>query len=147
MQELWASQRWTHSHLIASAEELSQITAAEGWQVVFPVEAYEPAVVRSDATARLAVLLHCPLGRFQINLQQVDIATDQSLREELKKIGTDPAAVVKLASARGYRLTLADVQNQAASAELSESQLQKVSGGLGSQVYARVEKERAITGV
>lgn len=80
MQELWASQRWTHSHLIASAEELSQITAAEGWQVVFPVEAYEPAVVRSDGATRLAVLLHCPLGRLEIALQQIDIAADQSLR-------------------------------------------------------------------
>ena len=80
MQELWASLRWTHSHLIASAEELSQITAAEGWQVVFPVEAYEPAVVRSDGAARLAVLLHCPLGRFQITLQQIEVAADQSLR-------------------------------------------------------------------
>ncbi len=80
MQELWASQRWTHSHLIASAEELSQITAAEGWQVVHPVEAYEPAVVLGDGSARLAVLLHCPLGRFQITLQQVEVAVDRSLR-------------------------------------------------------------------
>jgi hypothetical protein len=80
MQELWASQRWTHSHLIASAEELSQITAAEGWQVVHPVEAYEPAVVRSDGGARLAVLIQSPLGRFQIALQQVEVAADQSLR-------------------------------------------------------------------
>jgi len=79
MQELWASQRWTHSHLIASAEELSQITAAEGWQVVHPIEAYEPALVRSAGSARLAVLLHCPLGRFQITLQQVDVAADHSL--------------------------------------------------------------------
>ncbi len=30
MQELWASQRWAHSHLIASAAELSQITARPG---------------------------------------------------------------------------------------------------------------------
>jgi hypothetical protein len=66
--------------LIASAEELSQITAAEGWQVVHPVEAYEPAVVRSDGGARLAVLIQSPLGRFQIALQQVEVAADQSLR-------------------------------------------------------------------
>src|SRR5262249_20685148 len=59
MQELWASQRWAHSHVIASATELSQITAAPGWQVVHPVEVYEPAVVRSDGTARLAVLVQC----------------------------------------------------------------------------------------
>ena len=48
MQELWASQRWAHSHVIASAAELSQITAAEGWEVLHCVEAYEPAVVPSD---------------------------------------------------------------------------------------------------
>lgn len=80
MQELWASQRWTHSHLIASAEELSQITAAEGWQVLHPVESYEPAVVRSNGSARVAVLMQSRLGRFEIALQQVDIVEDHSLR-------------------------------------------------------------------
>jgi hypothetical protein len=79
MQELWASQRWAHSHLIASAADLSQITAGEGWEVVHPVEAYEPAVVFSDAGARLAVLVQCPLRRFEISLQQIEIAADQSL--------------------------------------------------------------------
>ncbi len=79
MQELWASQRWTHSHLIASAEELSQITAAEGWQVLHPVETYEPAVVRANGSARVAVLMQSPLGRFEITLQQADIAEDHSL--------------------------------------------------------------------
>jgi hypothetical protein len=96
MQEVWASQRWIHSHLIASAEELSQITAAEGWQLVQPVTACEPAVVLSDATARLAVLLHCPLGRFQITLQQVEIGADQSLRF------VEPVLVA--AGPRGYLL-------------------------------------------
>lgn len=79
MQELWASQRWTHSHLIASAEELSQITAGPGWEVLHPVEIYEPAVVRSDGSARLAVLMHSPLRRFEISLQQIDIAADHAL--------------------------------------------------------------------
>jgi hypothetical protein len=80
MQELWASARWVHSHLIASAAELSQITAGDGWDVVHPVEAYEPAVVRSADSARLAVLVQCPLGRLQITLQQIEVAADQSLR-------------------------------------------------------------------
>ena len=80
MQELWASQRWAHSHVIASAAELSQITNGEGWEVLQPVEAYQPAVVRSDDGARLAVLLQCPLSRFEISLQQIDILADQSLR-------------------------------------------------------------------
>ena len=80
MQELWASARWAHSHLIASADELSQITAGERWQIVHPVEAYEPAVVRGEHGARLAVLVQCPIGRFEIALQQIEIASDHSLR-------------------------------------------------------------------
>jgi len=80
MQELWASERWAHSHVIASAADLSQITAGDGWEVLHPVEAYEPAVVRSNGSARLAVLVECPLGRFEISLQQIDIGEDQSLR-------------------------------------------------------------------
>lgn len=80
MQELWASQRWAHSHLIASAADLSQITSGEGWDVVHPVEAYEPAVVLNDNAARLAVLIESPLRRFTINLEQIEIAADQSLR-------------------------------------------------------------------
>ena len=79
MQELWASARWTHSHVIASAAELSQITAGEGWSVLHPVESYEPAVVRSADGARLAVLIQSPLQRFEISLQQIDIGTDQSV--------------------------------------------------------------------
>lgn len=80
VQEFWASQRWTHSHLIASAAELSQITAGGGWQVIHPVESYEPAVVRDDRAARLAVLIECPLGRFEIRLQQIEIAADHNVR-------------------------------------------------------------------
>jgi hypothetical protein len=80
MQELWASSRWVHGHLIASAAELSQITAGDGWEVVHPVESYEPAVVQSGRAARLAVLIKSPLRRFEISLQQIDIAEDQSLR-------------------------------------------------------------------
>jgi hypothetical protein len=80
MQELWASQRWAHSHVIASAAELSQIIANPGWEVVQPVEAYEPAAVRSDGAARLAVLVQCPLRRFELTLQQIEIGADHSLR-------------------------------------------------------------------
>jgi hypothetical protein len=80
MQEVWASQRWAHAHLIASAVDLSQITSGGGWEVVHPVEAYEPAVVLSDNSARLAVLIESPIRRFTITLEQIDIAADQSLR-------------------------------------------------------------------
>lgn len=79
MQELWASARWTHSHVIASAEELSQLTSSEGWKVLHPVERYEPAVVLSGAAARLAILMHCPLERFAIQLEQIDIDAEQAL--------------------------------------------------------------------
>jgi len=44
------------------------------------VETYEPAVVWDGGTARLAVLVECPLGHFQVSLQQVDIGADQALR-------------------------------------------------------------------
>jgi hypothetical protein len=80
MQELWASARWAHSQLIVSAEELSHITAGDGWEVMHPVEAYEPAVACNDQGARLAVLVHCRLERLAISLQQIDIHADRSLR-------------------------------------------------------------------
>jgi hypothetical protein len=80
LQEVWASGRWVHAHLIASAAELGQITAAEGWEVTHAVESYEPAVVQNGRTARLAVLIQSPLRRFEITLQQIDIAENQSLR-------------------------------------------------------------------
>lgn len=79
MQELWASIRWVHSHLLASADELSQITAGEGWEVVHPVQAYEPAVVRGEHGARLAVLVESPLRRFEVALHQIDIGPDHAL--------------------------------------------------------------------
>jgi len=80
MQELWASVRWVHAHVIASAAELSQITAREGWEVLHPVQAYEPAVVRADGGARLAVLVESPLQRFHITLDQIDIGPEHALR-------------------------------------------------------------------
>jgi hypothetical protein len=80
MQELWASARWAHSRIIATADELGQLTAGEGWQLVHPVEAYEPAIVRSDVGARLAVLLYCPLARCEIALHQIEISSDHAIR-------------------------------------------------------------------
>jgi hypothetical protein len=80
MQELWASGRWVHSHLLASAEELGSITAGGGWEVLRPVEAYQPSVIRTAAGARLAVLVQTSLRRFEISLQQIEIAADRSLR-------------------------------------------------------------------
>jgi hypothetical protein len=69
-----------HAHLLASAAELNQITARDGWEIVQAVESYEPAVVQDGRAARLAVLIQSPLRRFEITLQQIDIAVDQSIR-------------------------------------------------------------------
>jgi len=94
MQELWSSARWTHSRVIASADELMRITAAGDWQMIQPVEQHEPAVVRIGTTFRLAVLVFCPLQRFQIQLQQVEIDASQALHY------LDPILVA--AGPRGY---------------------------------------------
>lgn len=80
MQELWASVRWVHSRVIASADEWSETTGREGWEVVHPVQAFEPAVVRADGGARLAVLVESPLRRFHVTLDQIDIGPEHSLR-------------------------------------------------------------------
>ncbi len=79
MQEIWASARWAHSHLIASADELSQITSAEGWEVAHPVQTYEPAVVDDGASWRIAALVQSPLVRHAIHLQQVGICSDHAV--------------------------------------------------------------------
>lgn len=96
MQELWASARWAYSSIVASAQEWSQLTAAEGWQVLQPVERYEPAVIRQGERVSLAVLVHCPLQRFEIALQRIDIDAQQALHYD------DPILVA--AGPRGYVL-------------------------------------------
>jgi hypothetical protein len=96
MQELWASARWTHSQVIASADELSEITSREGWTVLHAVEHYEPAIAQSADSARLAILMQCPLRRFEINLDQIDIDTEQALQY------ADPILVAS--GPRGYVL-------------------------------------------
>ena len=59
-----------------------------------PVETYEPAVVLSDAGARLAVMVQNAVERFEITLQQIDIAPDHSLHYD------EPILVA--AGPRGY---------------------------------------------
>lgn len=80
MQELWASVRWVHSYVVASAEEWSRIVTREGWEVLHTVQAFEPAVVRADGSFRLAVLVESPLQRFQIALNQIEIGPEHALR-------------------------------------------------------------------
>ena len=80
MQELWASQRWIHSTVLADAAELSQLTALPDWRLERPVERVEPAVIRGglDGT-QLAVLVHCPIERHAVTFHRVRIAADQSI--------------------------------------------------------------------
>ncbi len=80
MQELWASQPWIHSTLLADANELSQLTAAPEWRVERPVERVEPAVLRdAEHGAHLAVLVHCPLERHAVVFHRVRIAPTQAI--------------------------------------------------------------------
>jgi hypothetical protein len=79
MQELWASQRWIHSTIIADAEQFTQLTAATDWEVERPVERVEPAVVRDGDATQIAVLLHCPLERHMVMFHRVRIPPDQSI--------------------------------------------------------------------
>jgi len=79
MQELWASQRWIHSTIVADAEQFAQLTAAPDWWVERPVERVEPAVIRADDAYQIAVLVHCPVDRHTVTLHRVRIAADQSI--------------------------------------------------------------------
>lgn len=80
MQELWASQRWVHSTVIADAAQLAAITAGADWRVERPVERVAPAVVpQADGGAQIAVLIHCPLERHAVTFQRFCIHPDQSL--------------------------------------------------------------------
>jgi len=79
MQELWASQRWIHSTIIADAEQLAQLTAGPEWQVERPVERVEPAIIREGGASQIAVLMHCPLERHLVTFHRVRITSDQSV--------------------------------------------------------------------
>ena len=80
MQELWASQRWIHSTVLADAAELTQLTSHPHWRVERPVERVEPAVIRGAADGtQLGVLLHCPLERHSVTFNRVRIVPDQSI--------------------------------------------------------------------
>jgi hypothetical protein len=80
MQELWASQRWIHSTVLADADELGALTSQVDWRLERPVERVEPAVIRAAADGhQLAVLVHCPLDRHTVTFQRVRIPPDQSI--------------------------------------------------------------------
>jgi hypothetical protein len=80
IQELWASQRWIHSTVIADGEQLAALTAGAEWRVERPVERAEPAVVLcGDGAAQIAVLLHSPLDRHTVTFHRIRIDADQSV--------------------------------------------------------------------
>ena len=80
MQEVWASARWIHSHIIADGEEFAATTEREGWVVRQSVQRFEPAVVREEAGAELAVLAYCPLEHQTVGLHRIRIDADQDIR-------------------------------------------------------------------
>lgn len=79
MQELWASARWVHSTVIADADQLRDLTSSGDWEIDQTLERCEPAVVREDEVARLAVSVFCRLERQTIALHQVEIYPDQRI--------------------------------------------------------------------
>ncbi|MDX2171458.1 MAG: hypothetical protein SF182_30620 [Deltaproteobacteria bacterium] len=80
MQELWASQGWIHSTVLADAAELAALTGQPDWRVDRPVERVEPAVIRGLGDGQqLAVLVHCPLQRHAVTFHRVRIAADHSI--------------------------------------------------------------------
>lgn len=96
LQELWASARWAYSHVLADLNELLQLISGPDWQVVHPVESYQPALVRLDSSAVLAVLVHCPLNRFEITLQRIEIDSQQVIHYK--------EGILVAAGPRGYVL-------------------------------------------
>jgi hypothetical protein len=80
MQELWASQQWIHSTVLADADELAELTAGGDWRLDRPVERVEPTVVRGGADGiHLAVLAHNPLGRHTVSFHRIRITPDGAI--------------------------------------------------------------------
>lgn len=80
LQELWASQRWIHSTIVADAAQFAQLTGGPDWRVERPVERVEPALVsEGDDAKQIAVLVHCPIDRHTVTFHRVRIAPDQRI--------------------------------------------------------------------
>ena len=60
-----------------------------------------------------------------------DLKSNETLRNNIKAAGTDHAAIVNAANAKGYKFTVADVQKVISEGELSDAQLESVAGGKG----------------
>ncbi len=79
MQELWASQRWIHSTVVADAEQFAQLTAGPDWEIERPVERVEPAVVRDGESSQLAVLVYSPIERHRVTFHRVRVTPEQAI--------------------------------------------------------------------
>jgi hypothetical protein len=80
LQEIWASSRWAHSRVIASADDLGRLTSEPEWTVVHMAEHCAPAVVLAEESSHLAVLVYSPIGRQTVTLEQISIGPDQVIR-------------------------------------------------------------------
>jgi predicted ribosomally synthesized peptide with nif11-like leader len=82
--------------------------------------------------------MHSEIERFA-----KDAATNASLRDQLKAVGTDQQAVVKFANSKGYRFDMSDVKalSESTGGELTDSDLQQVSGGVSQVILAFSSKE------
>jgi hypothetical protein len=79
MQELWASAHWIHSRIVVDGEHFAELISGAEWQLQRELESYQPACVRGEHDAHLAVLVYCPLQRHTIALQRVTIDAAQSI--------------------------------------------------------------------
>jgi predicted ribosomally synthesized peptide with nif11-like leader len=59
-----------------------------------------------------------------------DVKTNEAFRAEIEGLGTDQDAILRLANAKGYDFTMADVDALGGSVELTDEQLGAVAGGL-----------------
>jgi predicted ribosomally synthesized peptide with nif11-like leader len=59
-----------------------------------------------------------------------DVVKDTAFRDELKAFGADQEAVIAHANARGYNFAMNDLQAMVPPAELSDTQLEGVAGGV-----------------
>jgi predicted ribosomally synthesized peptide with nif11-like leader len=59
-----------------------------------------------------------------------EVMNNEAFREQLKSLGSDQEAVIKVANAQGYDFSMADLSALAPAGELSDSQLENVAGGM-----------------
>ena len=70
--------------------------------------------------------MHAEIERFTN-----DLRSNEALRTNIKAAGSDHAAIVRAANAKGYRFSLADVEKMVSEGELTDAQLESVAGGAG----------------